>query len=447
MGLGGMTRPSAWAALFAIFTSTAFAGPSFAQAQPAHPSQKARSADEGLFGDNRTKGAKKGKLHVGGRLSLTTEFLTNDDLARGPDNARARIRPEARVELSYEPVDDVEAFASLEVGFEQDRSDDRRTRSANVRVREAYLLIQDVIFNDFELQIGRQDFKDGREWLYKERLDGLRLAYDRRAWRVELAWAREALVPKGLLRSEPDRDKVDNFIFRAQYEMSRDWKVAAYVLRQKDRRASNISPIFFGVQSEGQLGGGFDHWLEYSIQRGEAGQRKLRASAFDVGIIYNFPMTGRPSIFGGYARGSGGGDAKTTRTFRQTGLQDNEDRISGLGQVKYYGELLDPDLSNIAIFTAGAGVRPSRSSSLEIVGHIFKQASLRRDDIRGSPITAELNGLRPNIGTEIDAIFAIRLMRGLGLEAKLGWFSPSSGFDTRAREDAIFGKLRIVRRF
>ena len=442
-----MTQSSTLATLFAILTSSAWAVPSSAQAQPADSSQKARSADESLFGDNRTKGAKRGKLHVGGRLSLTTEFLMNDDLAGGADNAHASFRPEARLELSYEPVNDVEAFASLELGFDQDRSDGRRTSSARVGVREAYLLMKDVIFDDFELQVGRQDFDDGREWLYDKRLDGLRLAYDRRAWRIELAWAREALVRKYLSGPNPDRDKVDNFIFRAQYEMSRDWKVAAYVLRQKDRRASNISPIFFGVQSEGQLGGGFDHWLEYSIQRGEAGQRKLRASAFDVGIIYNFPMTGRPSIFGGYARGSGGGDAKTTRTFRQTGLQDNEDRISGLGQVKYYGELLDPDLSNIAIFTAGAGVRPSRSSSLEIVGHIFRQASLRRDDVRGSPITAELNGLRPNIGTEIDAIFAIRLMRGLGLEAKLGWFSPSSGFDARAREDAIFGKLRIVRRF
>jgi alginate production protein len=128
-------------------------------------------------------------------------------------------------------------------------------------------------------------------------------------------------------------------------------------------------------------------------------------------------------------------------------LQDNEDRITGLGNVKYYGELLDPDLSNIEIFTAGVGIRPSASSSLEIVAHKYRQAKLDDDDIRGSPISPELNGNSKDIGTEVDAILALRLGNGLGLESKLGWFSPGKAFDAPARDDAFFGKLRLVFRF
>jgi alginate production protein len=159
------------------------------------------------------------------------------------------------------------------------------------------------------------------------------------------------------------------------------------------------------------------------------------------------PVKAKPAIFAGYARGSGGGNATTARNFRQTSLQDNEDRITGLGNVKYYGELLDPDLSNIAVFTLGAGLRPSRASSLEIVGHTYRQVKRDENDIRGSPVSPKLNGIRKGIGTELDAIFTIRLGRGFGLEMKGGWFHPGKGFDQPARDNALFGKVRLVYRF
>src|SRR6058998_1637039 len=44
--------------------------------------------------------------------------------------------------------------------------------------------------------------------------------------------------------------------------------------------------------------------------------------------------------------------------FRQSGLHTNETRFGGLSKFKIYGEALDPELSNIEIFTAGVGFRP-----------------------------------------------------------------------------------------
>jgi alginate production protein len=392
-------------------------------------------------------GKDKGKkFSVNGRLSFDMKIFDNEALDRRA-NSRSTITPEARVDLSYRPSKNVEAFASFKLGTEFDRRNGRWNTTGTVEVREAYLLIDNSIAKHVEFQIGRQQFKDKRRWLYNERLDAVRLAYDHKAWRVEIAYGREALLPKDVFRGDPGRDKVDNYLFHAQYEVNRDWDVSVYALKQNDRRASNVSPLLIGVQSDGRISPSFGHWFEFSRERGKVGTRKLRATAVDAGLIYFLPVKAKPAIFAGYARGSGGGDATTTRNFRQTSLQDNEDRITGLGNVHYYGELLDPDLSNIAIYTLGAGLRPSRASSLEIVGHKYRQVKLDNNDVRGSPVAPDLNGISRKIGTEIDVIFAHRLGGGFGLEAKMGRFRPGKGYDLTARDNAYYGKIRLVYRF
>lgn len=405
-----------------------------------------QQTNEGLFGDNRAKGDKR-KFSVHGRVSFDLRSLINADLAGGSGHSRTVARPEARVELSYRPKKNVEVFASVEAGTDIIRDGGRWKSTENLELRELYVLVDHSIARQVEFQLGRQDFDDKREWLYDERLDAVRFAYDHKKWRIEAAYGREELLRKDLFHRNRGRRKVDNFLVHAQYELTPDWDVSAYVLKQKDRRASNVSPTFFGFQSVGAITPRLGHWLEYSIQRGEAGSRKLRASAVDAGLIYRFGGKLKPAIFAGYARGSGGGNARTDHNFRQTGLQDNEDRLTGLGNVRYYGELLDPDLSNLKIMTLGAGIRPTAATSFEIVGHRYRQAKRDDDDIRGSPIDVELNGRSASIGTELDAILAARLARGLGLEAKLGWFRPGAGFDANADDDAFFAKIRIVRRF
>ena len=149
-------------------------------------------------------------------------------------------------------------------------------------------------------QVGRQDVEDGREWLYDSRLDGIRVAYDHRQWRIEAMWGREELVRANLLKNQPVRRKVDNWLFHAEYEATPDWDISAYAIKQKDLRASNISPLTIGIQSEGRMGQ-IGHWLELAKQSGTSGTRKLRASAVDAGVIWQLPLPAKPALFAGYA--------------------------------------------------------------------------------------------------------------------------------------------------
>lgn len=408
-----------------------------------------RASNRGLFDDGRVEqkpGEEAKELRLVARLILELQHLNNFDLDDGEANDVTRIAPELRVEVSYEPNKDFLAFLSLELGetFERRQGDGRDSRG-KIEVREAFLHFKDVI-EDVEIQVGRQRFRDRRDWLYDERLDALRFIYDDHRLTVEAAVARRGLAPIDLLHPKR-RDKTDNFILRAEYELTGDWDIAAYALVQNDRTADDESPTFFGVQSSGKLVGALGHWLELSLQRGHDNDRKLRGNAVDAGLIYGFAAPLKPAVYVGFARGSGGKEGRIDRNFRQTGLQDNEDRITGLANVRYYGELLDPTLSNLAIYTVGAGFRPTDASSLEVVWHKYRQVRLSEDKIRGSPMEVQPDGDNRELGHEIDVIGALRLGEGLGLEAKLGYFSPGKAFDNDTNDNAFFVKTRLVYRF
>ncbi len=413
---------------------------------PAAAQTAAAVPDESLFGDNAVRAKNnEDEWQISARLTYDMSVLTETDLDAATDDDRLRILPEARLEVLHTPDDDLEIFASVEAGYDLERENGQWREVERFELRELYVLFNDFLVKDFQLQLGRQDVEDGREWLYDSRLDGVRVAYDHRAWRIEAMWGREELVRANLLRSNPGRDKVDVWLLHAEYEATKDWDLAAYAIKQNDLRASNVSPLTMGIQSEGRTGP-VGHWLELARQRGTSGTRQLKAWALDAGLIWHLPLPARPALFAGYARASGGGDAAVDRSFRQTGLQDNEDRITGLSNVRYYGEALDPDLSNLEILTAGLGFRPTQSSSVELIAHRYRQVVLDDDDLRGSPILAELDGDDRDVGTELDLALSARLSRSAAIEAKFGWFMPGKGF-VPTRKDSVLAKVRVVMRF
>ncbi|MEE2664567.1 MAG: alginate export family protein, partial [Myxococcota bacterium] len=64
-----------------------------------------------------------------------------------------------------------------------------------------------------------------------------------------------------------------------------------------------------------------------------------------------------PALSIGYAYGSGDGDTdfESFGGFRQSVLADNNGKLRGVNRFRYYGELLDPNLSNLQIVTAALG--------------------------------------------------------------------------------------------
>jgi alginate production protein len=146
-------------------------------------------------------------------------------------------------------------------------------------------------------------------------------------------------------------------------------------------------------------------------------------------LTHAFGFALRPSVTVAYAFGSGDGnpDDRVDRRFRQTGLQENEARFNGVTRVKYYGELLDPELSNLLIFTGGIGIRPTRRSSIDLVYHYYLQDKVSTS-IRGAELDADPSGISKRLGSEIDLVVGYEELRDIDLKWVLGYFIPSKAF-------------------
>ena len=149
----------------------------------------------------------------------------------------------------------------------------------------------------------------------------------------------------------------------------------------------------------------------------------------DFGGIWKLDTWAQPHLTLGYAIGSG--DSGMTETsnsgFRQTGLQDNSERLEGVVSFGYYGELVDPDLSNLQIVSLGFGLRFLKKSSIDFMYHYYRQmkaapfmhdAGFKRDPI----------GLDPDIGQEWDVIVGVEEWEPIEFKLVGSIFRPGRAF-------------------
>ena len=101
----------------------------------------------------------------------------------------------------------------------------------------------------------------------------------------------------------------------------------------------------------------------------------------------------------------------------------------------------DPDLSNLKIFTAGLGVRPSRRTSIDLVYHTYRQHELN-DDQRSIDVDLDPNGLSHDLGQEVDLVIGSREIPDLTIELTLGYFMPGKAFATGS-DDAFMADLAV----
>ena len=137
-------------------------------------------------------------------------------------------------------------------------------------------------------------------------------------------------------------------------------------------------------------------------------RRDIDGWAYDVGGTWRLPLAGAPRLTLGYARGSGDTDPDDAadHAFRQTGLQGNEPGYGGVERFHGYGELLDPELSNLAICTLGLGVSLLEASSLDVIYHRYRLVE-RVGELRDAQLDGDLTGTSEELGEAIDVILAL----------------------------------------
>jgi alginate production protein len=306
------------------------------------------------------------------------------------------------------------------------------------RLQQAYAAWTPPPLPVIAVQVGRQDFDEPREWLYDENLDGVRVHARRGRVRGEASVSTRWNTESGRL------EDWTNWIAAASAVAADRCEAGAYMVhRRRSGPAGDEDPAWFGLRSRGRLAGGLHHWTELSWLRGELDGVSRDAWATDVGLRLRLERRSRLTVTAGWAAGSGGRDE--SGRFRQTGLHDNNDKFGGVSSFRYYGELLDPELSNLEVVTAGVGVRPLPSSSIDVVFHRYTQrrAATRLEDTN---LDTRPNGVSTDVGEEWDLIAAFEELPWMDVEYVFAVFSPGEAFDAGATS-ARAHKLQLQVRF
>jgi alginate production protein len=368
-------------------------------------------------------------LTFGAEVEFEFAFRRNLDLDRRTADDASLLEREFLLAWSYDPTPTLQVFVDLAfvrrielAGLLEDGE------GGAIEPKEVYVRVGPAA-GGLSALIGRQGFADERKWLYDEELDAVRLRYGRGPWTVELSVSRDGLTRRDLLRDN-DQARIDNYVLHAFYTPRESLALEGYVILRDNRDARRQRPVFLGVRAAGEPVEDLDYWLELAFAGGQRGRQTIRGWAIDAGATYEWQVGPKPGLTLGVAFGSGDRDRRDSLdgSFRQTGLQKNEGDFGGATDFKYYGEILDPELSNLLILTAGVGVRPSDRVSLDLVYHYYLQQQAS-SALRTERLAAEPSGRSRRLGSEVDLILGLAEILGR-IEAKVvaGYFIPGAAF-------------------
>jgi hypothetical protein len=404
-------------------------------------------------------------LTIGGELEARLAY--DRDAALGSrDDDRARVVASVELEVFYPASETVSLFSELKYAFDWNfyREGGGEVNQHRLRRGESWLLAEEVWGTPFSVDVGRLNFRDERRWWWDEDLDAVRLAFEDFGVRIQAAVAKE-LAPEDLRlgRIDPEAEDILRILGSASWRYSRRHHLDLFAQRDDDRSESESPGTSVRAEREDEsdaeltwlgLGAGgrweldewgtLHYWLGGATVRGketlldfdevEPGTsvvdsteiHEVRGWATDLLLIWETALPAHPSLTVGYALGSGGGD-RDGYGFRQTGLQRNDDAFRGVNSLRYYGELFDPDLSNLHVVTAALGVPLGSANSAELVFHYYRQVRaselLRARGIRIAP-----DGEHPSIGQELDLVLGFEAWRNRRIELVGSMFRAGPAF-------------------
>lgn len=377
-----------------------------------------------------------GKASIGGHVRLEHDRTRNRDLDDRTGDGEDWIRPRVEVEISVPVGESSELYTRLNVtrptiiGAPSDPEN-----RADFDVREVFLYWGNFLHSTLALQVGRQRFRDRREWLYDEPLDAVRLHFfPRSGLKFEFSAA------KGLVGPTTSRRNQYHFIASTSYRLPGRRYVGAYILKRNDLTRRDEDPIWYGLSSRGAVWRDLSYWAEFARMKGRRGSNLLRGHAWDAGGTWRFRLPLQPAVSAGYAFGSGdrNPDDGSDGNFRQTSLNDNVGRFNGLKLFRYYGILTAPDLTNLRIGTLNVGVRRASDWSLDLAFHTYRQAVAARRFLGDIELLMRPSGRDVRLGKEIDAVLAIRKIPRTDLNFYTGVFLPGPAFRGRPARALVF---------
>ncbi len=417
---------------------------------------------------------------IGGEYDFNPRLRNDFDLDDKSQDANVRIDNELKLEAFY-PISNFTAVFLSFVGGHTSRfnyNDTKNRTSFEIDRDETWIYFDRIAGSGFGLQFGSQNVSETREWWWDKDLDSLRLYYNRGPFHFELIGGQQVGGESTLISISPRDKEVARAMGMASWAWSFKQRLELFFLKQWDqsgqekvgnrvkrinRDSFDENMAWFGARAIGEVGfddyGSVNYWADFAGVHGKEtvtsyksiendnvwtrakaiNKNNVTGWAFDIGAFWTLPFEYQPTLTVSYAHGSGDRRPNDSgnSTFRQTGVQRNNWRFNGVNRFKIYGELFDPELSNLNIFTSALGLRVFKNSSIEMVYHKYDQVEAV-DSIRFNNLNESPNGKSRDIGHEFDLVMNFREWKRLELELTGSVFKPGTAFDKRDLAYSVF---------
>lgn len=422
-------------------------------------------------------------LTIGGEFEIRPEVRRNLGLRSDDEDELLRVDQKFEIEAFYDAGRNVYLFAETKLKRQNDFEKGAEDSSVATIERGEMWAFLHFPTSGFGVQIGRQAFKDKREWWWDADLDAVRLRYDRGKWRAELSLAQELAGTSSQDPLDPEDEKVLRVIGNTEWRWADRQVLEFFWLHQSDQSGvvgegvsvrpqdedeTDANLDWLGVRSRGTFKldnlGRFYYWGDLAWVNGEediidydetvGGQRvfddrerfSVSGMAFDIGATWRWETTvlGEINITASYAAGAGDKDLTDNKddAFRQTGLQDNNAKFRGVDRFRYYGELFRPELSNMQIVTVSIGRTMMSGSSIELLFHDYRQMHAA-PSIRDSQLDLQPLGVNRDLGTELDLVIGLEEWVHWELEIVAAAFRAGPAFGDAENETSFGATLKI----
>jgi hypothetical protein len=385
-------------------------------------------------------------LRLMGQLETKIANETDYDLNEAQEEDRTDYNVAARLRMTWSPSEKLAGMVEMRYTHQYRRDDDNGVNDSEVNhsgsLGETWLQWRDVMDNPgFDVTVGRQDFDDPREWIFDQNLDALRLSWIRPDWRLDVAGA--TIISGGGERDEESTNAIAYLSNNDFDEHLAVWTVWRDIdqFNGDNGTVPDESSWHVGARAFGEFVPQNVLWADFALLSADRPlfdgtgtatgvDESVTAYGYDLGTTWSPPFAAPLYFSLGYALGQGKDDDST---FRQTGWEDNTHRFGGVTSFQYYGELFNPELSNLGIMTLGVGTRLGDKTSLDLVYHTYTQdeASAEFSPLpsRSADLKRQPNGVDADLGWELDLVFGYRKYKNWDLEIVGAHFEPGDGFD------------------
>lgn len=420
-------------------------------------------------------------FYIGGGMRVITSYQQDFDLKKNAKDDILEFKPDETLEFFWLPSDSTAVFASTRGSIESTlykEGGDSKEPELDLELRSLWLLQTHILDTPFAVQIGRQRMQDNREWWWDEYLDAARLHYfgsDVTAF-IGVGMLNKPINTSTLNALKPKDEDLLRYFGNIDWKWSKDQHAGLYIVHQNDQSSSytlgqiisktqaddaDARITWLGVSANGCVNT-ICYWGDVAHMRGNEtdynlknlnaqnqtvsniSSQKLRGIGYDLGMTIKLPLSFKPRITVSRAKATGDKPRTVGRdgAYRQSGIQQNEGKYAGNSRFQYYGEVLRPNLSNLAINTLAIGIPVTKYGWIETIWHDYQQ-DYADNRISGSNLNENPNGKSIHLGQEIDVIMSYRPASAWEFELTAGAFRAGRAFDAEAGRWAKLVELRV----